>query len=174
MLFSQLITKPLFAIFIAVFLTACSEENTVSDVSQDALQHSILPVLEVYKSPTCHCCGKWIAHVEDHGFDTKSHNTNDLSDLKAEKSILPRYQSCHTAVSKEGYVFEGHIPAKYIHKFLQEKPEDAIGLAVPAMPIGSPGMEIGSEFQSYDILLLKADGSAEIYARTNTQEEQYK
>ena len=173
MFFTQMITKRLLTVFIAIFLTACSEENTVSNTEKSSLQQSNLPVLEVYKRPTCLCCSKWMTHLEDHGFETKAHNKNYLSALKTEKKIRPRYQSCHTAVSQEGYVFEGHIPAKYIHQFLQEKPEGAIGLAVPAMPVGSPGMEVGRKFKPYNVLLLKVDGSAEIYARIKTQEEQY-
>lgn len=173
MFFTQKITKRLLTVFIAVFLTACSEENSETGSEQNTLQQSNLPVLEVYKRPTCRCCSKWMAHLEDHGFQTKAHNKNYLSALKTEKNIQPQYQSCHTAVSQDGYVFEGHIPAKYIHQFLQEKPDNAIGLAVPAMPVGSPGMEVGRKFRPYDVLLLKADGSAEIYARIKTQEEQY-
>ncbi|PCI51446.1 MAG: hypothetical protein COB49_01630 [Alphaproteobacteria bacterium] len=173
MFFSQLMTKRLLTVFIAIFLTACSEENTVAGSEQNTLQQPNLPVLEVYKRPTCRCCSKWMTHLEDNGFETKAHNKNYLSALKTKKNIQPQYQSCHTAISKDGYVFEGHIPAKYIHQFLQEKPESAIGLAVPAMPVGSPGMEVGSKFRPYDILLLKVDGSAEIYARINTQKEQY-
>lgn len=173
MFFSQLMMKRLLTVFIAIFLTACSEENSEIGSEQNTLQQSNLPVLEVYKRPTCRCCSKWMVHLEDNGFETKAHNKNYLSALKTEKNIRPQYQSCHTAISKDGYVFEGHIPAKYIHQFLQEKPEGAIGLAVPAMPIGSPGMEAGSKFRPYVVLLLKVDGSAEIYAQINTQEEQY-
>jgi len=75
-------------------------------------------------------------------------------------------------VSTDGFVFEGHIPAKFIHQFLNEKPENAIGLAVPAMPVGSPGMEVGNKFMPYQVLLLKADGSSEIYADVPTAEKQ--
>ncbi len=177
MFFTLTIGKRLLVVFIALFLTACSEENTEIELAQNTIQESGqksgYPVLEVYKSSTCHCCGKWMEHLEEHGFQTTGQNINHLSALKSEKNIQPQYQSCHTAVSKEGYVFEGHIPAKYIQQFLQEKPDGAIGLAVPAMPLGSPGMEMGDDFDPYDILLLKADGSAEVYARINTREEQY-
>ncbi|MCF6216750.1 MAG: DUF411 domain-containing protein [Emcibacter sp.] len=174
MFFTLTIGKRLLVVFIALFLTACSEESTEIELAKNTIQDPSNPVLEVYKSPTCHCCGKWMEHLEKHGFQTIGQNINHLSALKSEKNIQPQYQSCHTAVSKEGYVFEGHIPAKYIQQFLQEKPDGAIGLAVPAMPLGSPGMEMGDDFDPYDILLLKADGSAEIYVRINAREEQYK
>ena len=81
-------------------------------------------------------------------------------------------RSCHTSVTDDGFVFEGHIPAKFIKKFLAEKPFGARGLAVPAMPTGTPGMEFGDLLQPYKIYLLKTDGSIEIYAEVNTAEDQ--
>jgi len=173
MLFSQPKAIRLLTVFMALFLTACSEENSGRGSEQNTIQQSHLPVLEVYKKPTCRCCSTWMVHLEDQGIETNAHHIKYLSAFKAEKSIPPRFQSCHTAVSQDGYVFEGHIPAKYIHQFLQEKPDGAIGLAVPAMPVGSPGMEAGRHFRPYAVLLLKGDGSAEIYAQIKTQEEQY-
>ena len=76
-------------------------------------------------------------------------------------------------MSKEGYLFEGHIPAKYISQFLAAPPANALGLAVPGMPMGSPGMEIGERFDSYDVILMKKDGTSEVYATVKTQAEQY-
>ena len=78
--------------------------------------------------------------------------------------MLPKWQSCHTAVTKGGYVFEGHIPAKYIEQFLASPPEGALGLAVPGMPLGSPGMEMGGRFTPYDIVLMNKDGSSSVFA----------
>jgi hypothetical protein len=121
--------------------------------------------LDVYKSPTCGCCEKWITHLESHGLKSSVHHPDDLNTVKDRYRISPRYQSCHTAVSPDGYVFEGHIPAAIIHRFLGEKPEGAIGLAVPGMPVGSPGMEMGEQFTPYDVFLLKKDGSSEVYIR---------
>ncbi len=83
--------------------------------------------------------------------------------LKQEKGIGSEFQSCHTAVSAKGYVFEGHVPATVMSDFLAQPPEGAIGLAVPGMPVGSPGMEMGERFTPYDVVLLKGDGSSEIY-----------
>jgi len=78
---------------------------------------------------------------------------------------IPREtRSCHTAVSKQGYVFEGHVPARYIQRFLSNPVKGAIGLAVPALPVGSPGMELGDKFTPYEILLLKQDGGTEVFA----------
>lgn len=119
--------------------------------------------LDVYKSPSCGCCGKWVAHLEASGFEAALHHPSDLLKLKADKGVSPRYQSCHTAVSQDGYVFEGHIPADVIQRFLANPPPDAIGLAVPGMPVGSPGMEMGNRQDQYNVLILGKDGSDTIY-----------
>jgi hypothetical protein len=121
--------------------------------------------LEVYKSPTCGCCEEWISHLQSHGLKSNIHHPDDLNAIKNRYRISPQYQSCHTAISPDGYVFEGHVPAPLITRFLAEKPEGAIGLAVPGMPVGSPGMEMGQRFTPYDVLLLKSDGSSEVYFR---------
>ena len=144
-------------------LTAGSGEGTVSN---------IVP-MDVYKSPTCACCGKWLEHAEQRGFSLTSHHPADLNQLKVDQGLSQKYQSCHTAVSEQGYVFEGHIPARYIRQFLANTPADALGLAVPGMPAGSPGMEMGGRFTSYQVLLLKRDGSAEVFAEVNTPAQQY-
>lgn len=130
--------------------------------------------LDVYKSPSCGCCTGWIEHIEHAGFDAVAHHPADLQQLKTDKAILPRYQSCHTAISSQGYVFEGHIPAHYIQQFLDNPPPGSLGLAVPAMPVGSPGMEMGDKFAPYQVLLLKPDGSSEVYAEVKTAQEQYR
>lgn len=130
--------------------------------------------LEVYKSPTCGCCTKWVEHTETAGFETAVHHPADLSQVKVDHAIAPRYQSCHTAITENGYVFEGHVPAKYIRKFLKGPPENAVGLAVPGMPAGSPGMEMGNRFSPYRILLLKANGRSEVFAEVKTVKEQYR
>lgn len=129
--------------------------------------------LEVLSSPTCGCCGKWVEHLQHNGFEATVHHPTDLNQEKMARGIAPRYQSCHTGVSEGGYVFEGHIPAHVIQRFLVEKPQGAIGLAVPGMPLGSPGMEMGDRFSPYEVLLLMADGSSSVYARIDTLAEQY-
>ena len=74
------------------------------------------------------------------------------------------YRSCHTGVSEDGYIFEGHIPSQYIAQFLSEDHPNAIGLSVPGMPVGSPGMEIGNRFMPYDVLILYKDGTSRVFA----------
>ncbi len=127
----------------------------------------------VYKSPTCGCCGDWIKHMEGAGFALKSEHPEDLAGIKTQLGIAENVRSCHTAVSPQGYVFEGHIPARLIQQFLASPPEDAIGLSVPGMPVGSPGMESGDRFMPYQVMLLRRDGSTAVYASINTLEEQY-
>jgi hypothetical protein len=174
-MFSNKFTLKVIATFVVVItLASCSDKITVAvtEQPQSAKSHSI--VLDVYKSPTCGCCKKWISHINDNGFESNVHSYQNFSDIKDEKAIEPRYRSCHTAISKDGYAFEGHVPAKFIQKFMKETHvDDVIGLSVPAMPLGSPGMEVGDKFQPYKVLLLKLDGTYEVYANVQTYEEQF-
>jgi hypothetical protein len=167
------------SILASVFImTACSDASDSPDITvpQTAANDSTktTPIeLTVFKSRTCGCCQKWIDHAEEYGFDITANNVTFLSELKDDKGIAPNYRSCHTAESKEGYVFEGHVPAKFIKQYLATVPADSIGLSVPAMPVGSPGMEMGERFMPYQILLLHADGSSTVYAEVATYEEQF-
>ncbi len=120
--------------------------------------------LLVHKTPTCGCCKKWIKHLEEDGFLTLSEDHQSLQEIKEKYNIKPKFRSCHTGVSKEGYIFEGHIPSKYISQFLSEKNPNAIGLSVPGMPLGSPGMEVEGMFTPYNVLILFKDGSSKVYA----------
>lgn len=129
--------------------------------------------LDVYKSPTCGCCTLWMDHLAGNGFTSTGHHPDELGEFKRELGIPLRYGSCHTGVSEEGYVFEGHVPARYIQAFLDDPPEGALGLAVPAMPVGSPGMEYKDQFRPYDILLLHKDGGVEVYASVGSYDQQF-
>ena len=120
--------------------------------------------LLVHKTPTCGCCKKWVKHLEANNFLTMIKDHQNLQKVKEQHSIKPKYQSCHTAVSQDGYVFEGHIPSEFIKQFLANPEADAIGLAVPGMPLGSPGMEVEGRFMPYDVLVLYKDGSSKVYA----------
>lgn len=121
------------------------------------------PVIDVYKSPSCGCCDKWVDHLKANGFSVRAHNTDDVVPHKYRLGVPPGHGSCHTA-EVNGYLVEGHVPAKEIQRLLKEKPR-ARGLVVPAMPIGSPGMEQGSHKDNYDVLLVNRDGSTRSYAR---------
>jgi hypothetical protein len=121
--------------------------------------------IEVWKSATCDCCIKWVEHLEANGLVAKVNNVTPplLDEIKRTAGIGEQYASCHTA-KIGGYVIEGQVPAADIKRLVAEKP-DAVGLTVPGMPIGSPGMEQGDVTEPYDVLLLKKDGEAEIFAR---------
>jgi hypothetical protein len=125
------------------------------------------PLLLVHKTPSCGCCKKWVMHLESNGFNPATKDHQSLVEIKEKFNIKPEYRSCHTAVSKDGYIFEGHVPSKYIAQFLSEKNTNAIGLSVPGMPIGSPGMEVGDRFMPYKVLILFKDGTSEVYAEIN-------
>lgn len=121
------------------------------------------PLVEVWKSPTCGCCKDWIRHLEAHGFKVRAHDQGN-TDARAALGIPLAYGSCHTA-RVGGYAIEGHVPAREIQRLLKDKPA-AVGLAVPAMPIGSPGMdgpEYGGRKDPYDVLLVRRDGSTGVY-----------
>ena len=151
---------------LATFLTA-------SFAAQGAAAQSIDDItLNVYKEVTCACCVGWIEHMDEHGYESTVHHPPDLNQVKLDLGLRPQFHSCHTAVTDSGYLFEGHIPEKYIAMFLADPPENAIGLSVPGMPIGGPGMEIGDQFTPYQILLLHKDGSARVYAEINSKADQ--
>ena len=119
--------------------------------------------MTVHKSASCGCCSKWVEHVQKHGFSVKVVNVDDIMAVKAKAGIPDRLASCHTSMVG-GYVIEGHVPAADIKKLLASKPK-AKGLALPGMPMGSPGMEHGDHRQPFQTLLVKADGSTAIFAR---------
>ena len=115
----------------------------------------------VYKSPTCGCCKAWVKHLRDNGFEVEVHQRYNVEPVKDEMGVPKPLRSCHTA-KVGGYVIEGHVPADLIVKLLEEKPA-AAGLAVPGMPMGSPGME-GPRKDPYDVILFGDQGSR-VYAR---------
>lgn len=118
--------------------------------------------ITVYKSPTCGCCGKWVDHLKDAGFSVRAEDVRDLNAVKARYGVQPHLASCHTAVV-DGYVVEGHVPAASIKRLLRERPA-VKGLAVPGMPVGSPGME-GPNPERYDVVTFDAAGRAAVYER---------
>ena len=105
----------------------------------------------IYRSPTCGCCEKWADHLSANGFNVSLESREDLTQIKNKLGIPPDLQSCHTAIVN-GYVIEGHVPAEDIKSLLEFRPE-AKGLAVPGMPVGSPGMEMGTRTENYEVIL---------------------
>lgn len=119
-------------------------------------------VLRVYRSPSCGCCGAWMAHMAGQGFSIEEHQQDDLAPVKARLGVPAALASCHTAVI-DGYVIEGHVPASDVLRLLEERPA-ATGLAVPGMPIGSPGMEQGERRAPYAVLVFGPRGEF-VFAR---------
>lgn len=121
------------------------------------------PWVEVWKDPNCGCCQDWIHHLQTHGFHVKTHDTGNAA-ARERLGMPTRYGSCHTA-RVQGYVLEGHVPARDVLRLLKDKPA-AVGLAVPGMPIGSPGMDgpaYGNRTDPYQVLLVLKDGSARVF-----------
>lgn len=119
-------------------------------------------LVTVYKSPTCQCCSRWLAHLEEHGFATKVESQRDLRPVRARLGVPDKLASCHTAVVN-GYFVEGHVPAEDVKRLLAEKPR-ALGIAAPGMPVGSPGMEMGERRDPYDVVLFDASGNTQVFA----------
>jgi hypothetical protein len=120
--------------------------------------------MTVYKDPGCGCCGSWVDHVRATGFAADVIEEPAMNRIKAQLGVPRSLASCHTARIKD-YVIEGHVPAAEITRLLSQAPK-AIGLAVPGMPIGSPGMEVdGAQPDTYDVILFSADGAQSVFAR---------
>ena len=139
---------------------------TLSLESSDTNTQNIDSQLDllVHKTPTCGCCKKWVDHMEENGFSITTEDHQSLTMIKDDLRIQPKFRSCHTGVSQEGYFFEGHVPSKYVTQFLSESNPGAIGLSVPGMPLGSPGMEVDNRFTPYDVLIHFEDGTSKVYA----------
>ena len=122
------------------------------------------PTVTVYKSPTCGCCSKWIEHMRSNGFEVKSTDVEDITSVKTANGVPSEASSCHTALVA-GYVLEGHVPADSVKRLLKEKPKVA-GLAVPGMPMGSPGMEVPSgKVEHYDVVSFARGGATTVFDR---------
>ena len=158
--------RRLLVLGIVALAAACGggsgREPGASDrVSTDATSGGAEDVtMTVYKSPTCGCCAKWVDHVREAGFRVEVRDTSNVQPVKMEHGLPGHLASCHTALVG-GYVVEGHVPADVIRRLLRERPEVA-GIAVPGMPIGSPGME-GPYTDRYQVVAFSKDGSTSVY-----------
>jgi hypothetical protein len=136
----------------------------VSVVSSSQTPAAATPEMTVYKSPTCGCCGKWIEHLRASGLAVKAVDVEDMAEVKRARGVPGELGSCHTGVVA-GYVIEGHVPADSILRLLRDRPAVA-GLAVPGMPLGSPGMEHPSgKAQPYSVLSFDRSGKSAVYDR---------
>ena len=141
-------------LLLAISFGACAE----------APSPSALPPVTVYKSPTCNCCIKWVAHLRDAGFTVEVRDVDNVHPVKMRVGVPVGKGSCHTA-EVAGYFLEGHVPAADVKRLVAEKPA-AKGLAVPGMPLGSPGMEVpDGRTQPYDVELVANDGSTSRFSQ---------
>ena len=141
---------------------------TLTTAAIVSAQRTASPTMEVYKSPTCGCCSKWVDHVQAAGFTAKVTEMDDasLDALKTKRGIPRTAQSCHTALVG-GYVVEGHVPAAEVHRLLKEKPA-VVGIAVGGMPTGSPGMEVaGVPPRTYNVVTFDKQGAVRVYSTQN-------
>ncbi|WP_263322341.1 DUF411 domain-containing protein [Endozoicomonas sp. Mp262] len=140
-----------------LFLGIVMVFSTVSSYAADSSS-----TINVYKSAACGCCKEWVYHLEENGFKVISHDVSDLETYKKRANLPYDLGSCHTAFV-DGYAVEGHVPATDIKKMLTEKP-DIRGIAVPGMPMGSPGMEYGNRKDPYQTISYTRDGNKSVYA----------
>ena len=166
--------KKVVALMSALVIAGCSKtESTQADSASlsfsrgepqampSASPAAALATVKVYKDPNCGCCKEWVARMEQAGFKVETVDMPDLSAVKAKYGITHDLEACHTAIVNN-YVVEGHVPPDLIVKMLNEKPAIK-GLAVPGMPMGSPGME-GASTQPYDVLTFDGTGHTAVYA----------
>lgn len=144
---------PLLLVFVLVPI-AWSED--ADDVQSDQSNHVVM-----HKNPGCGCCDVWAEHLRSYGFTVESIEDPEILELKAERSIPRPLMSCHTAIV-DGYFVEGHVPANDILRLLKERPEHVTGIAVPGMPLGSPGMEHPRP-QDFNTIALLSDGTAYVF-----------
>lgn len=124
-------------------------------------------LVEVWKDPNCGCCKDWVQHLQDNGFAVKVNETGNNA-IRAKLGVPPKLGSCHTGLVG-GYAIEGHVPAEEIRRLLKDKPQ-ALGLAVPGMPVGSPGMDgkiYGDRRDPFDVLLVRKGGDTQVFASYN-------
>jgi len=120
--------------------------------------------ITVYKDPSCGCCKNWVEHLRANGFAPEVHDRSDMDALKDSLGVPTAVRSCHTGVVGR-YVIEGHVPAADVKQLLATKPAKTVGLAVPGMPAGSPGMEMGARVDRYDVIAFAPGGATRVFAR---------
>lgn len=167
-------TRLLWLAALATSLSACSSDdpgdapaaNTPPATAPEVVAIQPAPAaardtVTLYKSPSCGCCRLWGEHMEGEGFAVVSRDVTDMTAVKDSLGVPSTAGSCHTA-TVGGYVVEGHVPAAQVRRLLRDRP-DARGLAVPGMPLGSPGMEQGPQREAYNVLLLDEQGNTSVY-----------
>jgi hypothetical protein len=151
---------------VAVSASATAPPDAAADASATsaALADGEMPVMTVYRAPTCGCCGDWIEHMRAAGFTVEVENVSDLVAVKSRLGVPSDLGSCHTGVIGD-YLVEGHVPADDVKRMLAEG-SDVAGLAVPGMPIGSPGMDVpGQPAQPFEVMVFDSEGGRTVFAR---------
>ena len=160
----------------ATLITACQAKDAAStDVgapkaAADHASHSLTEMstvafIEVWNTPTCGCCKLWVAHLEEEGFKVKTNDVPQTAGMRTKLGIPDDMGSCHTGLIA-GFAVEGHVPAREIKRLLTESEslrQQVIGLSVPGMPIGSPGMEMGTKRDKFDVMLVLKGGKSRVY-----------
>ena len=158
--------KSILPLFLSIFLLSACQQ---SEPDQLAEVIAVEPVsIEVYRSPTCNCCHKWITHLEDNKFSVVDKLTQDMASVKEAVKLPKQMASCHTAIV-DGYIIEGHVPASDITRLLAEKP-DIAGLSVPQMPVGTPGMEMGERKDPYIVFQFDKAGKYSVFSEYQPDE----
>jgi hypothetical protein len=145
-----------------VLAAAFASSPSDAALAQRATATAKLPAVTVYKDPNCGCCSLWGRHLEQAGFPVTYTNSTDMPAIRTKHRVPRTLQSCHTAIV-DGYVVEGHVPAADVRRLLSTRPK-VLGIAVPGMPLGSPGMEQGSRKDSYAVMSFDATGKTAIFA----------
>ena len=148
-------------VWMSMFLVSCNSNDANNKNENSLMQQEVI----VYKNPSCGCCTKWVKHMKDNGFNIKEISVENLSEIKDNYGVPKDKRSCHTAIMGD-YVFEGHVPAKSIKKFLNNS-NRKLGLVVPDMPTGSPGMEYGNHKESYIVFEFNKSGASFEFEKIN-------
>ncbi|KYC43383.1 CopG family transcriptional regulator [Scytonema hofmannii PCC 7110] len=158
---SSWIRKSLRIVILSIITTGFAVIACATVAVADTKPYSGTQEITVYRSPSCGCCGAWVEHMQKHGFQIKDIKTDQIEAIKQKYNLPQELASCHTAII-DGYVMEGHIPANDIKRFLQQK-SNLAGLAVPGMPVGTPGMELGNKKQPFAVVAFDNKGEVKIF-----------
>ncbi len=153
------------AICFCLFLLTDTHADSVWDKKDPSLPDKSYQIT-VYRSATCGCCAKWLAHLRKHGFQVEEIKTDNTTKIKEKYNVPVKLRSCHTAIV-EGYVIEGHVPANDIKKLLLQKPK-ILGLSVPQMPVGTPGMEMGKKKDPFYVVSFDRAGNIDVFNQYNS------
>jgi len=147
-----------------ILMGCASTENAGPTASKNVAeaQATLASEITVFRSPTCGCCGEWIEHIESAGYQVTDEITEDMTAIKQQYGVPENMASCHTAVIGD-YIIEGHVPAEDVQRLLTEKP-DVTGIAVPGMPVGSPGMESDGQIDPYTVFSFTKSGETAAFA----------